>query len=105
MRVALKEEDVLSDVVGFRETAVHVAELEGHELVDVVGPAIVLDAYVLRGAQRVFDGHHGLQDFVLDHDRIARGGGRLLVGRCHRGDRVADVAHLLVLERALVLRP
>ena len=45
----------------------------------------------------------GSQHLVLDDDRVARRGGDLLVGRGDRGDWIADVADLLVLERALVL--
>ena len=103
VRVALEEEDVLSDVVGLRETSVHVAELEGHELVDVVRPSVVLDALALRCAKRFLDRHDRLEHLVLDSYRIARSGRGFLVRRRHRCDRVTDIAHLLVLERALVL--
>ena len=104
MRVALKEEDVLADMLGATESAVDVSELERHELVDVVGPAVVLDPLVFRGRQCGVDRHHRLEDLVLDVDRVAGGGRDLLLGRRDRGDRVADVADLLVLEGALVLR-
>ncbi len=104
VRVSLEEENVLADVVGARETTVDVAELEGHELVDVVRAAVVLDALVPGRPERVLDRHHRLEDVVLDPDRVAGGGGRLLVSRGDGGDGVADVPDLLVLEGALVLR-
>ena len=104
VRVALEEEHVLSYMCSFREATVHVAELQGHELVDVVRPAVVLDALVLGSFQRLLDRHHRLEHLVLDGDRVACRRGGLLVDGGDGGDRIADVTHLLVLERALVLR-
>ena len=104
VRVALEEEDVFAG--GFRtpESRVDVAELECHELVNVVRPAVILDPFVFGRPQRSVDRHDRLEHLVLDRDRIARHRRDLLLGGRHRGDRVADVAHLLVLQGALVLR-
>ena len=104
MRVALEEEDVLPNVVRARQSTIDVAKLERDELVDVVGAAVILDALVLRRRQRGLDRHHRFEALVCDHDRVTRGGRDLLLGRGDRRDRVADVAHFLVLEGALVLR-
>ena len=49
VRVALKEEDVLADMLGAAESVVHISELQRHELVDIVGAAVVLDPLVFRG--------------------------------------------------------
>ena len=101
--VALEEEDVLANVVGALESALDVTKLQRDQLVNVIGAAVVLDALVLRIRQRGVDGHDGLEHLVLDCDGVAGGSGDLFVGRGHGGDGVADVAHLLVLQRALVL--
>ena len=85
------------------ETSVDVAELEGHELVDVVRPAVVLDPLVFWIGERGVDGHHRLEDFVVDRDGVACGGSDLFLGGRNRGDGITDVAHLLVLEGAFVL--
>jgi hypothetical protein len=57
---ALEEEDVLANVVGPVESAIDVAELERHKLVDVVRSAVVLDALVLRFGECLIDRHHRL---------------------------------------------
>ncbi len=105
VRVALVEEDVLPDVVGLPEAGLQVAELVADHPVDVgVVPPVIVDALIPGLLQRLLDGHHRLQLLVLDLDGVAGRGRDLFVGGGHRGDRVADVAHLLVLQGALVLR-
>ncbi len=101
VRVALEEEDVLAHMFRASETSVDVAELEGHELVDVVRPAVVLDPLVLWIGERGVDGHHRLEDFVVDRDGVACGGSDLFVGGRDRGDGITDVAHLLVRLRRM----
>ncbi len=104
VRVALEEEDVLADVVGAREATIDIAELERDQLVDVVGPAVVLDSLVLRRSQSFLDRHHRLEHLVLDGDGIARRRSDLLICGGHGRNGVSDVSHLFVLERSLVLR-
>ena len=103
MRVALEEEGILTDEVGGGEGRLHVAELEGDGLVDVGAVAVLVDAHVLV-AQRLLDGHEGLERLVVDLDQLGGALGRLLVHRGHRGHRVADHPDLLDAECLFILR-
>src|SRR5438046_761249 len=103
VRVALEEENILANDFRTTESSIDVTELESHELVNVVRPAVVLDGLVIGLLERGIDRHHGLEDLVLDRDRVARGRRDLLFEGRDRRDGVADVAHFLVLEGALVL--
>ncbi len=102
--VALEEEEVLADVGGAGPPRVQVPELVRLQPVDVAGQAATgVDPLVLRLPQPRLDRHHGLQRLVLDPHRLAGSGCSLLVDGGDRRHRVAHVAHLLRLQRALVL--
>ena len=103
VRVALEEEDVLPHQIGGGEGRLHVAELEGHVLVDVRPVAVLVDAH-LGMAQRLLDGHQGAQRLVVDLDQLAGALRRLLVDGRHRRHRIAHHADLLPAQRLLVLR-
>src|SRR5207253_4394515 len=89
VRVALEEEDILANEFRTTESSLDVTELESHELVNVVRPAVVLDGLVLGLLERGIDRHHGLEDLVLDRDRVARGRRDLLFeGRDRKSTRL-----------------
>jgi hypothetical protein len=94
VRVALVEKDILEDVIGHSQRLIDVAELVRMIAMDVALLAVVVDAGFGVG-QRVFrivDRHQRpIADLDQAHGRI-RG---LLVHGDHRGDRIADMAHMI----------
>ena len=103
MGAALVEEDVLAHEVRRREALLDVAELERGHPMDVAGLGLVVDRLVGGFLEGLLDRGDRGKRLVSDADQPAGGASRLLVEGCDGRDRVTDVAHLLELERPLVL--
>ena len=102
VRVPFVEEEIVVDLLGARETHVRVAELHRDELVKVAGVAVVVDPRSGIG-HGVLDRGDRTERLVLDHDRVERVEGGVLVHGRDGGDRVADETHRVGRERVLVL--
>ena len=100
--VALEEEDVFPDEVGRAEALLHVAELEGDQLVDVVAVPVVVDPRTPLG-ERGVDRHERGERLVLHLDEVHRRLRRLLVDGRDGRHGVPDEADLLDAEGLLVL--
>ena len=106
VRVAFVEKQILEDMVGLGNGCVHVtthfSEFEGLQPMDIAVLAVRVNArFGLRqGLERIAD---RVERLVAHLDEIERLGRGLLVLGDHRGQRIADVAHVLRRERIFVL--
>ena len=102
MGVALVEESVFEDFVGFGEGFLDVAEFECDAFVNVAFFAVIVDARFGSG-EGFFGIGDGGQDFVVDIDEVEGfEGGQLFAGD-DGGDGIADVADVIDAEGLLVL--
>jgi len=106
MRVAFVEEQVLEHVVRAGNRRVGVTKLECLQPVDVALLGIVVNAGItarLYWLERFLRRADRVERLVAHVDQVERFGRRLLVPGDDRGERIADVAHMLGRERIFVL--
>ena len=102
MRVPLEERPVVPDEVGRTEGRVQIAEREVNLFEDVRALAVGMDPHIVP-RERLLDREDRLEPLVGHIDERQRLEGDVLVERGHRGDRFADIPHLLHGEGRLVL--
>src|SRR6266404_5163437 len=102
MRVALIEESVLEDLVGFRESLIHVAEFERDTFVDVAFVAVIVNARS-RSCEGFFGVGDRCEDFVLHLNQIESFKRDQLFAGDYRGHWIADMADAVEAKRLFVL--
>src|SRR5712672_2109598 len=102
MRVALIEESVFEDFVGFRKSLIDVAEFEGDAFVDVAFIAVIVDARRWRG-QSFFGVGDGSEEFVFDFDQVQSLKGDQFFAGDYRGNRIANMAYMINTQGLLIL--
>jgi len=102
VRAPLEEKQVLAHQIRLGEAALHVAEFEGDDLVEIAPVSVVVDARV-RGLDCVLRRRDGRERLVLDHDQVERRCGDLLAPGGDGGNRVSDESHLVERQGVLVL--
>jgi hypothetical protein len=94
MRIALIEECILKNFVGFREAQLDVSEFKSNTLVDVSFFAVVVNARF--GSDKSFLGTGDRrQNFVVDSDQVQRLESGELFASDDCSDRIADVPHMI----------
>src|SRR5438132_1572684 len=91
MRVALKEEGVLEDVIRTRQRRIDISELQRDLLVDVSFVAVLMNAR-RRSGEGLFWIGNGLERLIVYLQKLDRIGGIVLGRRDNGRDRIADKA-------------
>ncbi len=102
MRVALVEERIFEDFVGFGEALLDIAKLKSDALVNVAFLAVIVDAWFGSG-EGFFGIGDGWQNLVFDIDQVQRLEGRQFFARNYCRNGIADVPHMIDAECLLVL--